>query len=448
MEKVMKKFRIILLSLILLPCFLFSGCSLFKEKHIVNIVKTSDYVYTVTYSDGSTSTLETSGKDGEDLTMDNLYKYWDENNNGETFEEFLKNNFSIDSELTSSAATKASKSAVSIVSLFETTDSILTGGGAGIIYKKSSTHSYIITNYHVVYYKLANTSNKIANDIFLFQYGMEQVTNNSIYTEGIPCEYIGGSLNYDIAILKVKNSDLNEYATPVDIADGYELAETAIAIGNPNNKGISVTSGVISVISEDIQMKGADETTTCQFRVLRIDTAINGGNSGGGLFNQHGQLIGIVNAKYVDEEIDNIAYALPFDNVSKVADNIIYNYEKNNTISQVNTLLFNVYYDAVNSKAVYNGDHVKIVEDLEIREVTADGLGDRLGLQTNDIVKGVTISRNNEPTYYEFERAYELKELCLTIKEGDIISIKYSRSGQIKETSNHTVVSADFSIIG
>ena len=438
----MKKFRVILLCLILLPCLLFiPACTFSKDKHIVNIVKTSDYTYTITYSDGTTDTINTNGKNGADLTIENIKAYCEQK--GLDFEKFLKDNFSVDTDLTTSATAKASKSAVSIVSLFEKGSSTLTSGGAGVIYKMADDYSYIITNYHVVYYNQASTDNNISDEIYIFQYGMEQVTNSEIYEKGISCEYIGGSMTYDIAVLRVETNKLHANARAVDIADGYELAETAIAIGNPNNNGISVTSGIVSVVSEDITMKGADELTTINFRVLRIDTAINGGNSGGGLFNHFGELIGIVNAKYVNDQIDNIAYALPYDNVIKVADNLIHYYETTGSESRLKTLVFNITYDFINSHAVYEGDSVKIVEDLKLVDITPDKLGDTLGLQSNDIVKSMTVIRGEQSKTYNFERSFELKELCLTIRAGDKISLQINRQGNLINTNEFTITDAE-----
>ena len=84
------------------------------------------------------------------------------------------------------------------------------------------SYAYIITNYHVVYYKGCDTENNIASKIHIFQYGTSEYayetgkTTADGYPEiaygsgAISAEYIGGSLNYDIAILKVETSELKE----------------------------------------------------------------------------------------------------------------------------------------------------------------------------------------------------------------------------------------------
>ena len=58
-------------------------------------------------------------------------------------------------------------------------------------------------------------------------------------------------------------------------------------------------------------------------RVMRVDTAVNAGNSGGGLYNAAGELCGIVNAKLVSEDVENMGYAIPSNLAVAVAQNIV-----------------------------------------------------------------------------------------------------------------------------
>ncbi len=208
------------------------------------------------------------------------------------------------------AAAKGLLSAVSIESNFDITKtyapSIFGSGGtkkteekaygSGVIYNldKDLGSAYIITNYHVVYMKGSDTANDVSDEIYVYLYGQE-------YPEyAISAEFIGGSMNYDIAVLKVTNSDVlrKSKAAAAEFADSNEtsILDTAIAIGNPEALGISATVGAVNVDSEYITMTSLDETGYISLRVLRIDTAVNGGNSGGGLYNAAGKIIGIVNA--------------------------------------------------------------------------------------------------------------------------------------------------------
>ena len=69
-------------------------------------------------------------------------------------------------------------------------------------------------------------------------------------------------------------------------------------------------------------MTAANGRTEASFRVMRVDTAVNWGNIGGGLFDSDGNLIGIVNAKIVDESVENIGYAIPYNIAVSIAENI------------------------------------------------------------------------------------------------------------------------------
>ena len=132
-------------------------------------------------------------------------------------------------------------SSVSIVCQFEIAyDNIFYGSGttttsssgSGVIYKldKSTGSAYIITNYHVVYAAESVSADKISRNINVYLYGGETGE------QAIPATFIGGAMNYDVAVLYIENSDIlkNSDAKAVEFADSNEIAvgQTAIAIGN------------------------------------------------------------------------------------------------------------------------------------------------------------------------------------------------------------------------
>ena len=197
-----------------------------------------------------------------------------------------------------------------------------------------------------------------------------------------------------IAVLKVSNSDIikNSDARRVNIASSYTVGETAIAIGNPEAEGFSITEGVVSVESEYFTMLGADNETEITFRTIRVDTPINSGNSGGGLFNKNGELIGIVNAKIVDSEIENMGYAIPRDIVVNVAENIIYNYE-NTTFRGVNKITVGLSLEIQDSYSVFNVSTQKteIIEKSMIIAVSNNSLASVVGFEVNDYIKSMAL---------------------------------------------------------
>lgn len=329
----------------------------------------------------------------------------------------------------------------SIVSIYCTFGGGLLGGGngstgSGIIYKVNSEgDAFIITNYHVVH----NSSSGISEKIDLYLYGMEYVD----YT--IPATYVGGSMNYDIAILRVDDSEVlkkayaNGSVQAVKIADSDKISigQETIAIGNPQGQGISVTTGVISVDSEYIDMTGSDGKTAVSFRVMRTDTPVNSGNSGGGFFNSKGELIGVVNAKIINSDVENIGYAIPSNVARAIADNIIdYCYGKECKTVMRGILGITV---VANSLSTYYDETEGVVvrvEEIAVHDVTAGGLGSKM-FQAGDIIKSVTIGDKE----IEITRQHHLIDAMLDVRVGDTVTNVIVRNGEEMVVS--TVITQD-----
>ena len=333
------------------------------------------------------------------------------------------------------AASRGLLSAVSINCVFDVTINSFYGGsyktqktsaGAGVIYQldKERGDAYIITNYHVVYYKGADTENDISNNISVYLYGMEY----SSYA--IPATYIGGSENYDIAVLKVSgNRHLRESsAMAATFADSNKVSvlETAIAIGNPEANGISATVGAVNVDSEDLVMTSIDGNGQVKLRVMRIDAAVNGGNSGGGLFNDKGEVIGIVNAKMSSSTIDNIGYAIPSNVAKYVADNIIYYDKEDPNNDSVMRILIGVNVAIKSAGAVYDTETGKVlkVEEVAVDNVVSKSAADGL-LQSGDIIKSATI----DGVTYEVVRTFNVVDIMLTARQNSTVVFHIIRDG-------------------
>ena len=193
-------------------------------------------------------------------------------------------------------------STVDIVANFGYTPS----AGSGVIYKldKEKGDAYIITNYHVVF----SGTYGMALEVKLYLYGMR-------YEQyAITATVVGGSVNYDIAVLKVTGSEVlkNSYAMAADLGNSEDVRvfDDIFVVGNAEGYGMSVTEGIISVDSESLDMQGADGTPI-ELRVMRVSAAINRGNSGGAVYDESGKLIGIVVAKRTGSDVDNMGYAIP-----------------------------------------------------------------------------------------------------------------------------------------
>ena len=334
------------------------------------------------------------------------------------------------------AAAKSLLSTVSVYCEFEKTASGFGGvagqtqkyssAGSGVIYwlDKKAGDAIIVTNHHVVYDLNANTKNHISDKIQIFLYGQQ------LSQYAIDAEYVGGSMNYDLAVLKVeKNTVLMESgAIAADIADSNSVSvlESAIAIGNPEGSGISATVGHVNVESEYIQMMGADNQTYVEYRVMRVDAAVNSGNSGGGLFNSRGELIGIVNAKMSSSSVDNIGYAIPSNVVKGVVENIRY-YCEGKEADTLKRCIMGITVSANSSKAEYDTatGKIRIVEEVMISDITATS-SVKSYLKKNDVINSINI----DGVKHEVIRIYNVVDAMLNARVGSSVVLNVTRNGE------------------
>mgnify|MGYP001999882418 CR=1 FL=1 len=139
------------------------------------------------------------------------------------------------------------------------------GTGSGVII---SNDGYIITNYHVI---------ENANEI--------EITTNDNKT--FIAEIIGSDENSDIAVLKISGSNSFPYIRFAN-SDQTKIGEWVLAVGNPFNLTSTVTAGIISAKSRDLNDYDSKNQS-----FIQTDAAVNSGNSGGALVNINGDLIGI-----------------------------------------------------------------------------------------------------------------------------------------------------------
>ena len=192
------------------------------------------------------------------------------------------------------AATVVHKVAQSVVEI--TTETVVqsgrlgqyvtSGAGSGVIISKEG---FIITNNHVI---------EGADSITV------TLTDGTRYTAVL----VGTDAKTDVALLWI--DPLGRELTVATLGSSFDLVvgEEILAIGNPlGSLGGTVTEGIISATVRQINMDGTYMT------LLQVSSPINPGNSGGGLFNMAGELVGIVNAKYADEEVEGLGFAIPID---------------------------------------------------------------------------------------------------------------------------------------
>ena len=172
--------------------------------------------------------------------------------------------------------------------------------GSGFVLTKDG---YIVTNYHVV--KKA-----------------ESVKVNMYDGKTMDAQYIGGDEDYDIAVIKV---EAEEDLPTVTLGDSalLNVGDRVLAVGNPlGDLTFSMSGGMVSSVNRAINVDGTP------FNMIQTDTSINPGNSGGPLFNQYGEVVGIVSAKYssyANQAVEGLGFAIPINDVFAMIKDIMTN---------------------------------------------------------------------------------------------------------------------------
>ena len=274
-----------------------------------------------------------------------------------------------------------------------------TGAGSGVIL---SADGYILTNNHVI-----SGADKIT------VYVMPEETDGE--ETAYEATLIGASETNDIAVLKIDAQGLN--AASFGDSDTLELGEPAVVIGNPMGKVHgSVTAGIISATERELTIDGVT------IDAIQTDAAINPGNSGGALFDEYGNVVGIVYAKSSSLSIEGIGYAIPVNNVKELVSQIINEPESVKAQTKGSQIMLGITIQNVTEELSrrYNmpvGVYVKDVESMSAAE--------RAGIQKGDIIvefAGETITD-----------ADSLNTVKSQQTSGDTVSIKVDRNGKTVE---------------
>ncbi len=239
---------------------------------------------------------------------------------------------------------------------------IVSGAGSGVII---SEDGLIITNNHVI--SGASTIKVKLHD------GTEY-----------PATLIGSDSDSDIAVIKIEASGLP--CALIGNSDSLKVGQEVVAVGNPLGEfGGSVTNGIVSGLSRDVTIDGSE------MNLIQTNAAVNPGNSGGGLFNLYGELIGVVNAKSSTTSsgtsVEGIGFAIPIDTAINVATELTnYGYVRGKVMLGISIIDIDNSWDAmrygVNSLGVYvtssdfeendlrSGDRIVAVDDVEVEYST------------------------------------------------------------------------------
>lgn len=273
------------------------------------------------------------------------------------------------------------------------------GAGSGVII---SEDGYIITNTHVI----ADESTGIPSS---------QITVRLADGTEYPAKTIGYDADSDISILKIEATGLT--AAQCGNSDNLAVGEELVIVGNPLGElGGTVTNGIVSATEREIQVNSVTMS------LIQTNAAVNPGNSGGGMFNMQGHLVGIVNAKSSGSNVEGLGFAIPINKALDVSKQLLeFGYVRGKVMigvsfEQVSSSNYFFYYNIEPGLYVtslskgYNDDVLKVGD----RVVAVDG---KTVSAVADIKAVVTASQVGDKIKFQIERDGKLMEVEVTCYE-------------------------------
>ena len=268
------------------------------------------------------------------------------------------------------------------------------GAGSGVII---SSDGYILTCAHVVS-------------------GASQITvtiGDTDYTATV----VGEDDTSDVAVLKIDATGL----TPATVGDSDSLSvgDSVLAVGNPLGElGGTVTSGIVSALNRSVTIQGTSSTNTMS--LIQMDASVSPGNSGGGLFNMNGELIGLVNAKSSSSDAEGLGFAIPINDAIQVAQALL----ENGYVS--GRPYMGITYIAVTDAQTAAQLNVNAY-GVYVVDVVQGGPADKAGLKAGDRIVSIDGT--------EIAQKDDLGTLMQQHTAGDTLSITVARDGQMQTVS-------------
>ena len=270
------------------------------------------------------------------------------------------------------------------------------GAGSGIIVSKNDTELLILTNNHVIE-------------------GAEELSVQFVNEKSVDAKVKGTSERRDVAVIAVKISDLdNATIESIKIAtlgnsSELKVGNGIIAIGNALGYGQSVTTGVVSAVNREVTI---DNITR---KMIQIDAAINGGNSGGALLNSKGEVVGINSAKYssggssTSASIEGMGFAIPISDVKDLITSLM-NGEEDKSDA---TMGIEGYMITEEQASDYN-----MPVGFYISKIVENSGADKANLEIGNIITEIEGKK--------VENFSDLKNVIYDKKKGDKVKIKVS----------------------
>lgn len=262
------------------------------------------------------------------------------------------------------------------------------GSGSGVII---TSDGYIVTNNHVV-------SGAEAIKVYL-QDGTEY-----------EAQLIGTDSYTDLAVIKINAENLP--AATVGSSSTLMVGDTIYAIGNPLGVlATSVSKGIVSGLDREVTVDGQ------QMTLMQVNASVNPGNSGGGLFNADGELVGIVNSKASGENVEGIGFAIPMDTAKSVITDLM-DHGFVTGRPYLGIVMQNVAFTTGN-RGFFGSSYTT---HPQIYSIEAGSAAENAGLKVNDII----LAFGGE----DITSSSEISALLYEYKVGDTVTITVQRGSE------------------
>lgn len=262
--------------------------------------------------------------------------------------------------------------------------------GSGVVITEDG---YILTNNHVIEDAVRDGITVTLDDKRSFE-----------------ARVVGRDPSTDLAVLKVDGNGLP--TAIVGNSDRIEVGEWVLAIGNPFRLRSTVTAGIVSALSREVEIIN-DALRIESF--IQTDAAINRGNSGGALVNTSGELIGINTAIATQSgSYQGYGFAVPSNLALKVATDLI-------EFGEVKRGMLGVSIQAVDDRIAQRRGLERITGVL-IQNVEEGSAAYRGGVRSADIVLEVNGETVSEPN--------QLQEKVAMFRPDDTVDLTIWRDGE------------------
>lgn len=270
-----------------------------------------------------------------------------------------------------------------------TSSSAVTGSGFII-----SDDGYIVTNYHVIEYAYEG------------RFDIEVMLHDGSRYDA---EIIGVEKDNDLAVLKIDIT--GAHAAAIGNSDKLSVGDTVYAVGNPLGElEFSMTTGHVSALNRVITAGEKDGA----INMFQIDAAVNSGNSGGPLYNDRGEVVGVVSAKYKATGVEGLGFAIPINDAEAIVNDLITKGYVTGKAT-MNLSLDNRY------NSMYS-QYYGMPLGAYVSRVERGACADNAGIQAGDII---TKLGSEEITSYT-----ELQNAVKRFSAGDTVEVALYRAGE------------------